>query len=198
MEGEYRGDLQAHVDAGVKHFETLRGMHSGPIHVSRSNHMDRPLNYIRKNAPGLLGLRVLEVPSLLDFARLEVTYHKQPHELAPGWLLAHGDEGNSVSPSPGGTAMRLARKWGKSVVCGHTHKAGLTHDHSVVNGKITRSLYGFEVGNLMNLKEAHYLGAGYANWQQAFGILYVDGRTVTPSLIPITNGRFVVEGKQYA
>jgi hypothetical protein len=198
MAGEYAGDLQAHVDQGVKVFEGIRKVFSGPFHISRSNHMDRPLQYIRKKAPGLMGLRALTVPSLLEFDRLDITYHEAPYELAPGWLLAHGDEGSSVAPSPGGTAMRLARKWGKSVVCGHTHKLGLTHDHSVVNGKTTRTLYGLEVGNLMDIRKAHYLGAGHANWTQGFGLLYIDGKTVSPQVVTITNGKFVVEGKQYS
>ena len=197
MEGEYRGDLQAHVDAGLRHFETIRSVYTGPLHVSRSNHMDRPLRYIRRYAPGLMGLKALTVPSLLDFDRLAVTYHERPYEIAPGWLLAHGDEGGGSSPAPGGVAMRLARKWGKSVICGHTHKLGMQHDHSTVNGKVNRSLFGVEVGNVMALKDAHYLSAGSANWQQGFGVLYVDGTTVTPSLIPVTKGKFVVEGRVY-
>lgn len=202
MEGEYRGDLQTHVDEGIAHFRRLRDVHDGPIHVSRSNHMDRPLAYVRKYAPGLMGLRALTVPSLLHFAELGVTYHEQPHEIAPGWLLAHGDEmggksGGSPTTAPGDTAMKLARKWGYSVVCGHTHKAGIRHDHDTVNGRYRRRLFGMEVGNLMDFRRAHYLTAGSANWQQAIGILYVDGRTVFPSLIPITHGRFTVEGKIY-
>ncbi|MEV6638068.1 hypothetical protein AB0M54_45835 [Actinoplanes sp. NPDC051470] len=197
MEGEYRGDLQTHVNAGVMFFEQVRNVYSGPVRVMRSNHMDRPLRYVRQYAPGLLGLKALTVPSLLEFERLNVIYHEQPYELAPGWLLAHGDEAGGSTPVPGGVAMRLARKWGKSVVCGHTHKFGMQHDHSTVNGKVTRPLFGMEVGNFMDFKAAHYLKAGSANWQQGFGILYVDGKTVTPTLVPIAGGKFVVEGRQY-
>ncbi|MCG5459606.1 hypothetical protein PSH03_005389 [Micromonospora sp. PSH03] len=197
-EMEYRGNLQNHINQGVTHFEALRAVHSGPIHVSRSNHMDRPLNYIRKYAPALMGVKGLTVPELLEFERLGVSYHEQPYLIAPGWLLAHGDESRGTSPTPGGVAMRLARKWGMSVICGHTHKFGMQHDHSTVNGRYTRRLYGVEVGNLMDFKSASYLGAGSANWQQGIAVLYVDGKAVTPSLIPITNGRFTVEGETYS
>ena len=36
------------------------------------------------------------------------------------------------------------------------------------------------------------------NWQQAFGILHVDGNKVSPSLIYIDNKSFVVEGNRYS
>lgn len=197
MEGEYRGDLQAHVDAGVRFFKDLRAVHSGPIHVSRSNHMDRPLAYIRKNAPGLMGLKALEIPALLEFQEQEIAYHEDPYELAPHWLLMHGDEGSLIK-TPGGTAMGLARKTGYSVVCGHTHRAGIQHDHDVWGSKLRIERFGMEVGNLMDRRYAGYLKAGIDNWQQAFGILYVDNRKVTPSLVFIKpDGSFIVEGRRY-
>jgi hypothetical protein len=65
-----------------------------------------------------------------------------------------------------------------------------------VNGKVTRTLYGLEVGCLMNFKDAKY--AKTHNWQQGFGILYVDGQKVTPCAIPIDKKSFVVEGKRYS
>lgn len=197
MEGEYRGDLQEHVNAGVAFFEALRAIHGGPIHVSRSNHCDRPLAYIRKHAPGLLGLKALTVPALLEFSRLEVTYHERPYELAPRWLLMHGDEGSLIK-TPGGTAMGLARRTGMSVIAGHTHRQGAQHDHDVYDGKVRRELWGVEVGNLMDRRRAGYLKAGIDNWQSGFAILYIDGRTVTHSLIQVrTDGSFIVEGRKY-
>ena len=197
MEGEYRGDLQSHIDSGVAVLERLREAFSGPVHVSRSNHMDRPLNYVRQYAPGLLGLKALTIPSLLEFDRLGITYHEKPYQIAPGWLLAHGDEG-SMNRTAGGTALALARKWGKSVVCGHTHKLGIQHDHMGYNHRTTGWRYGFEVGNLMNLKHAEYLKSGYANWQPGFGILQTDGRHVTPVPVFIQpNGSFVVDRVTY-
>ncbi|MFC7979537.1 hypothetical protein ACFUT3_30430 [Streptomyces cinereoruber] len=197
MAGEYKGDLQAHCDAGKRVLAGLRSVHDGPIHVSRSNHMDRPLTYVRNRAPGLMGLKALEVPSLLDFEKYGITYHEEPYEIAPGWMLAHGDEGAS-SRLPGGTALALARKWGYSVVCGHTHKLGIQHDHMSVNGRVTKERWGFEVGNLMNFKSATYLKAGSGNWTQGFGILYVEKNRVTPVPVFIRpNGSFVVEGDTY-
>ncbi|MFE0648524.1 hypothetical protein ACFVZH_08060 [Streptomyces sp. NPDC059534] len=196
--GEYKGDLQQHCDTFGRAFaQPLRKVYQGPVHFERSNHMDRPLTYVRTRAPGLMGLKALEVPSLLDFKRYDINWHEDPYEIAPGWLIAHGDEGAS-SRLPGGTALALARKWGYSVICGHTHKLGIQHEHMSVNGRITKERWGFEVGNLMRFKSATYLRAGSGNWTQGFGILYVEKNRVTPVPVFIRpNGSFVVEGKTY-
>jgi hypothetical protein len=58
-------------------------------------------------------------------------------------------------------------------------------------------LYGFEVGNIMDLKQATYLKGGSANWQSGFGILYIDKGKVTPVPVPMIGNSFVVEGKVY-
>jgi hypothetical protein len=110
--------------------------------------------------------------------------------------MGHGDEGSS-SRYAGGTAMALAKKIGMSVLCGHTHKLGLLHFNTAYNGKITSSLYGFEVGNIMDLKQATYLKGGSANWASGFGILYIDKGKVTPVPVPMIGNSFVVEGKLY-
>jgi hypothetical protein len=48
----------------------------------------------------------------------------------------------------------------------------------------------------MKYKEAKYIKGGLFTWQQGFGMLYVDGKTVVPVTIPIArDGSFIVEGK---
>jgi hypothetical protein len=42
-----------------------------------------------------------------------------------------------------------------SVLCGHTHKLGYLHENKSFNGKYVSSLYGFEVGNMMDLKTSN-------------------------------------------
>jgi hypothetical protein len=51
----------------------------------------------------------------------------------------------------------------------------------------------------MDYGKASYLGAtGSANWQQAFAIMYVDGKNVQVDLIYLEkDGTFVVSGKRY-
>ena len=52
-------------------------------------------------------------------------------------------------------------------------------------------------GNLMDYANAKYIKAGLFTWQQGFGLLHVDGNTVTPQLVPIINKSFTVNGKTF-
>lgn len=164
-------------------------------HVIRSNHTDRLFNTVMLRAPGLISLPELELSNFLHFPELGITYHNKPYQLAPHWLLMHGDEG-SISQNGGQTALNLAKKTGMSVVCGHTHRMGLMHHSEAVAGVNTRTIWGMEVGNLMDARQAGYLKGGINNWQQGFGLLWVDGTNVKPELIPIRkDGTFTAVGK---
>ena len=196
--GEYAGTLQKGID---RCHSVLAGFADAlgpgkPFHLMRSNHGERIRTYINRYAPALGSLRELDYTRLLAFDQLGITYHEKPFEFAPGWVLAHGDEG-SLTQTSGGTALGLAKKWGKSVVCGHTHRAGLQHSHLYLNGRPSSLLFGLEVGHLMDIRKADYLKAGSANWQQAVAIIDVDGKRVQPTLIPIFNSTVVWEGRTF-
>jgi len=160
----------------------------------RSNHTDRLYNALMKRLPGLIGLPELELENFLRLPQLGIHYAEDAYPVAPGWNLMHGDEAG-MSQIAGQTAAGLVRKVGTSVVCGHTHRLGLQPHTTSVNGKVTRTLWGFEVGNLMDMTKAKY--AKTHNWQQGFGLLYVNGLTVTPVPVPILRKSFVVEGVEY-
>jgi predicted phosphodiesterase len=186
--GEWQYDIGKHRDTTVRLLESLR-----ISHISRSNHSDRLYNKLKSNAPGLLGLPELAIEKFLKFDELGIQYHHRPYELAPNWILVHGDEGN-IQPTAGATALGLAKRAGVSVVCGHTHRMGLTHWTQSWGNK-SKTVWGLEVGHLMNLKHAKYIKAGLFTWQQGFAILHVDGKNVHPQLVPITNRSFVVDNK---
>lgn len=189
---EYERSIGRDRDATVRVLEQLK-----VNHVIRSNHTDRLFNTVMMRAPGLISLPELELPNFLRMPDLGITYHKKPYELAPGWLLMHGDEGN-ISQNGGQTALNLAKKTGMSVVCGHTHRMGLMHHSEGVAGRNTRTIWGMEVGNLMDARQASYLKGGINNWHQGIGILWVDGRTVKPEIVPIRkDGTFTVAGKTW-
>lgn len=183
--GEYSGNLQKALDETHRVLGLFRDAigEDTPYHLMRSNHTDRIAHYLN-SAPALDTLHALSYTSLVGLDELNITWHDEPYEFTKGWLLAHGDEGGSSRVS-GSVAMGLARRWGKSVVAGHTHKAGVQHDHMVVNGRITRRLFGVETGHGMDLKKASYLKAGYGNWQQAITVI-TDGM---PMLLPVVDGR---------
>lgn len=165
--------------------------------VQRSNHTTTRLeNYINTHAPALSTLRGLSWGELMGYPELGIKLSLQPTSIAPGWVMMHGDEGRSATYSAG-TSLKLAEAVGESTICGHTHKQGIIHNHKAYSGGVKKHLFGVEVGHLMDMRKASYLKTGGGNWQQGFAILYVEGKTVIPHLVPIVNGRFVVEGKQY-
>ena len=189
--GEYVGSLGRDRDITVKILEKLR-----VTDVIRSNHTDRLFNYIANQAAGLSGIPELKLENFLRLPELGITYWRKPMPIAPNWVAVHGDHGR-ISQVAGQTALKQALQHGKSIVCGHTHRLGLTHATEASGGIVGRILTGLEVGNLMDFKKAFYTN-GSANWQQGFGLLYVDGRNVTPVAVPVQrDGSFIVEGKRY-
>jgi hypothetical protein len=196
--GEYAGTLQASLDQVAEVHAAFRAaLGDGPYDLSRSNHGDRLRRYLAQYAPALSGLRSLDLAELAGYRSAGITYHDQPFEIAPGWVCAHGDEG-SLSQIAGRTASLLAQKWGVSVACGHTHRAGLIPSSTGFGGRVDQTLWGFEVGHLMDMAQAGYLKGGHGNWQSAFGILHISGDRVHPELIPIQpDGSFCVDGAWY-
>jgi len=197
---EFAGDLQAGFDTSMSILEEIRKVYSGRMRIVRSNHDDRLENYIQGCSPGAATLRSNTIEFQLGFDQYHVEFVRDAVvELAPGWVMAHGDEG-SLSPSAGKTAFGLAKnKFGVSTVCGHTHRAGMTSESTGYNGISRNTLTGLEVGHFMDLSKADYLkkkGVA-ANWQQAFGILEVYGQRVYPRLITVQDGCFSVDGVEY-
>lgn len=195
---EYAGTLQKGLD---RTHEIMAGFREAvgddtPFIVMRSNHGDRIEKYIARYAPALSGLRSLEYETLLGYEELGIDFKRQPYEFVKGWVLAHGDEGSLIR-TPSGTAMNLARRWNRSVLCGHTHKLGLQHDHGSMNSKINDLRFGLEVGHLMDMKKATYLKGGSANWNAGFAVLEVDGGRTFPTLVPVVGGRFRLDGRTY-
>ena len=164
--------------------------------VIRSNHTDRLYNVIMKKIPAFLSLPELRFEKFMKFDELGIKFHKKPFEFAPGWIAIHGDHG-SMNPNPGLTALGHAKRHGKNVVCGHTHRAGQSAVTEASGGVLGRVLRGVEVGNLMDFRQAHYTH-GSANWQQAFAVFHVEGKSVHPTLIYLEkDGSFIYNGKRW-
>jgi hypothetical protein len=183
--GEFTRDIGKHRDQTVEVLKQLQT--TGMV---RSNHTDRLLTSVATRLPGFLGLPELQLENFLRLPELGITYYPGMHKFAPGWLLAHGDEGRA-SQVGGMTALKLSDRTGYSMLTGHTHRLGLVPSTESFNGKITKTRFGFEVGNLIKQgsKGMGYTG-GIANWQQGFGVLLVEGSTVLPIPVPIINRRF--------
>ena len=162
----------------------------------RSNHTDRLYNVIMRKIPSFLSLPELRFEKFMKFDELGITFHKTPMTLAPNWVAVHGDH-TPIKPQGGLSALEAARRHGKNIVSGHTHRAGRSAFTEASGGRLGRVLHGVEVGNLMDFKQASYTKVT-ANWQQAFAIMYVKGKNVQVDLIYIEkDGTFTVQGKVY-
>ena len=195
---EFEGTLQRDLNTAhqvLKDFRQAQGKKK-TFWLQRSNHTQRLEDYIRKFAPAFSVIDVLRIEKLLGLDELGITYNRHLTEIAPNVLLAHGDEGRMFKDS-GRTALDLAKRTGKNVICGHSHRQGIASESTGWGGRQS-VLWGMEVGNIMNLKSS---GAGYlkekiANWQTGFGILYVENGIVKPEIVPMdAKGRFIADGE---
>lgn len=194
--GEFEGSVFKDAETAKQRFlGPLRAVYDGPVGVHEGNHDERPRAYLEKYAPALAGTRAFHFETLLDFDGFAIDVLPEFNRVAPGWVTTHGHRGQiSLSRIAGNTALNAAKKIGVSVVMGHTHRMGIGSDTIGYGGVVKRQVTGMEVGNLMNMKLAQYLKGGTGNWQQGFGLLTVEGKHVKPELVPITNGRFTVDG----
>ncbi len=206
MRGEFDGGLEGGLEKSRELFRYLRRGYDGPMHLVRSNHDDRLELALEQRLPGLAGItvggKVISIQNALRLDEYNVTWHDEPYEIVPGTLIMHGDEGG-LSSIPGWTAGKLADAAGMNVVSGHTHRSGIARFSKGV-GTRRKTFFGMEVGHLMRVDKADYLGpAKFNNWSNAFGILWVhrtEGRKthVIPELIPVEpDGTFYVDGVRY-
>lgn len=166
--------------------------------VSRSNHSDRLYKAVAR-IPGLMNLPELQYAKFMNFDDLGIYYAKQAYPI-PGTnlVLCHGDEG-TISRAGGGTALNIAKRWGRGVVSGHTHRMGYQCHSEAFNGRLERVLVGVECGHTCDMKKMAYLGIrGYANWQAGAVILHIKRGNVSVEMIPFNaDGSFTAMGKAF-
>jgi predicted phosphodiesterase len=177
----------------------LREVYDGWVGFHEGNHDLRARAYLSRYAPALAEFEdAFSIKELLDFDGFGIEMLPDFHDVAPGWITTHGHMGKmSLSQIAGCTALNAAKKFGKSVVCGHTHRAGLLSYTFGYGGKEVKTVTGMEVGHLMNMRDAAYLQNATGNWQMAFGMLTVDKTHVKPEIVPISRGRFTVDGETW-
>jgi predicted phosphodiesterase len=164
--------------------------------VIRSNHTDRLYNQISSKIPALGSLPELRFEKFLKFDELGIKFHRDEMNIAPGWIAVHGDH-TPIKPQGGLSALEGARRRGKNVISGHTHRAGRSSFTEASGGRVGRILQGVECGHMMAPHKASYTH-GVMNWQQAFAIMYVQDKNVQVDLIHIEkDGTFIVAGKRY-
>ncbi|MFI9591020.1 metallophosphoesterase [Nonomuraea sp. NPDC052265] len=193
---EYESDVFRESELGKRFLADLRRGYDGPVDFVEGNHDANPRRYLLRYAPALAESSAFNVETLLDFDSHGIKVVRGSLNVAPGWIAMHGhlDKIRTVTV-PGGTAKKFVDRLHKSVVMGHTHRLGLM-PHTVGTTSSNSVRWGMEVGNLMDMRRAEYLGLVTANWQSGFGMLYVEGKRVRPEVIPMDgNGSFIADGK---
>lgn len=175
----------------------LRDVYAGPVGVIAGNHDTRPRDYLRKYAPALAESKAFDLDVMLDFNKFEVALLPAFYEVAPMWLATHGHEGGiRLAQTAGLTALGAARKLGKSVVMGHTHRLGAVSHTSGYTGNET-TVSGVEIGHATVPALMGYTKNSVMNWQLGFGVMKVDGTFVTVERIEIKQSKFTVDGVVY-
>lgn len=197
---EFAGTLQNEFDVWYELGYQLRvgEGYSGFVGVHMGNHEKRIRSYLRTKAPALASLRELDLEKLMRLEELDFVGLPDHYDIAPGWVTHHGDYA-SLSDIAGRSASNYSSKIGKSVIMGHTHRAGIIPESYGYNGR-WKWRYGVEVGHAMDTRKAGYTN-GVANWQKAFGVLDVwdDGKYIQPRLVYARpDGSFVDGGTLYA
>ena len=167
--------------------------------VSRSNHGDRLFSAVSQ-IPGLMALPELQYEKFMGYDDLGIYFAKKPYEI-PGtdFVLCHGDEGN-LSRVGGSSALNIAKRWGRSVIAGHSHRMGYTCHSEAFNGRLQRVLVGIEVGHTCNISKMRYLAKGgyYANWQAGAVIMTIKRGNPSFEMIRFnTDGSFAALGKAF-
>lgn len=195
---EFEGSVFRDSERAVRDYlEPLREVYAGPIKVHEGNHDLRPRVYLEKYAPALAESRAFHFETLLEFDRLGIEKLPNFYDVAPGWITTHGHMGGiRLNQNAGMTALNAARRAGKSVVMGHTHRAGICSATTGLEGR-TNTLTGIEVGHIMDPKKVTYLKGGTGNWQQSLAGLTIDGRHVTPKLYPVSAGKITIDKEVY-
>lgn len=195
---EFEGSVYTDSERVVTGFlEPLREVYKGPVGIHEGNHDERTRIYMEKYAPALAQTDMFNFDKLCRFDDFDIEKLPEFYDVAPGWVTTHGHRGGiRLNQNAGMTALNGARRIGKSVVMGHTHRQGISSYTTGLGGK-TSTITGVEVGNLMDQTKAEYLKGGSGNWQSGFSVLEIDGKNVTPHLIPILNGRFIYNREVY-
>jgi hypothetical protein len=188
----YKEQFTANLDRERNQWMTI-ARELGVTDTIRSNHTDRLARQIASKIPSLSSLPELSLENFMRLPELGIRFHPEGLRVKD-WLFIHGDEGR-MSQVGGMTAVANTRATGLNICQGHTHRAGLVPTTASFMGRVTRTLWGLEVGHAMDLRKARYVKTH--QWQKAFAVLTPIGNTLSPTLIPVIGRRFIYNDKEY-
>jgi hypothetical protein len=100
--------------------------------------------------------------------------------------------GQAISKHAGGSVQADMDSWGVSLIRGHSHRIGSYRKTFELTG---RSLEGYEIGHLMDIKQADY--SNQRNWQQGFIYGFISETDHHLTLVQIKDNVCYVDGKRF-
>lgn len=155
------------------------------------NHEARLKNFIFDKAPQLSNIKSLHLPFLLGLDELAIK-----HIDAPEGFIKRGDivftHGTVVSQDSAMTARRMLKRFGISVMHGHSHRGGSTYTTNLLGIRAA-----WENFCLCKMDLCYEWGYQIANWQQGFSTIDFIKNRFYVQQIPITKKKFVFGGRLY-
>jgi len=131
-------DMADELEMGRNFLKSLRDNFDGPIFYKWGNHEERWENFLKLNAPELLGISDFELSSILRFGEHSIQEVKSRQIAYMGKLaVLHGHEFGRSTFSPVNAARGLYMKTKESCIVGHHHQTSEHTEKSLSNEVVT-------------------------------------------------------------
>ncbi len=177
--------LQDDIDEAVNFLRELSKLASN-IHYLRGNHEARLQKFLWSTSPCLSSLDSLQVPSLLKFKELGVTYHPDRFKVGDMTFI----HGKFVRRHAGYSAKAHYDKYGVTMMHGHTHRDAKYTIRTMDGHKAVWENY------CMCSLDPEY--DDFPNWTQGFSLVTFVGKRPYVEQIAVIAKSYVYGGKMYS
>lgn len=161
-------DLAGELEMGRNFLKMLQEMFKCPIYFKIGNHEKRWEDYLRIQAPELLGVPDFQLETILRFREFGVTLVKDKQIAMAGKLpILHGHEWFGGFAPPVNPARGLYMKAKQNCIVGHHHRTS-EHTEKSLSGEVTTT---WSTGCLCGLQPDY---ATYNNYNHGFAHIKVD------------------------
>lgn len=161
-------DLASELEMGREFLKQLQETFKCPIYFKIGNHEKRWEDYLRIQAPELLGIADFELETILRFREFGVTLVKDKQIAMAGKLpIMHGHEWHGGFAPPVNPARGLYLKAKQSCLIGHHHRTS-EHTEKSLSGEVTTT---WSTGCLCGLQPDY---APYNNYNHGFAHVTTD------------------------
>lgn len=161
-------DLAYELEMGRNFLKQLQEVFKCPIYFKIGNHEKRWEDYLRIQAPELLGIADFELETILRFREFGVTLVKDKQIALAGKLpIMHGHEWQGGFAPPVNPARGLYMKAKESCLIGHHHRTS-EHTEKSLSGEVTTT---WSTGCLCGLQPDY---APYNNYNHGFAHVQTD------------------------